>query len=472
VNLDGYDLKELVEEYQRRAERNRFLTMFADREKYPKHNLFFAMGGKLRQRLFLAGNRVGKTTAALCEVVMHLTGEYPIDWVGHRFTKPPEFWIVGRDGKTIKDTLQPMLLGKIGEFGSGLVPRDKLDFLSLSEATKTASAVESFRVMHSSGKWSYVQFRTAESGRAAFQGTERSILIDEECPVAVYEECLLRTMTGGNILMMTFTPLFGYTPLLKTYYEGPFRSGDINLGIGKFVVQVSMNECPHLLPSDIEEILSSCHPSQREARRMGIPELGAGSIFPVPEEDILVDDFEIPDYWPRIYGMDVGWKNTAACWIALNPDTGEKFIYGEYKRGEVEPAVHVAALKSKGSWIPGIIDSAANSSSQMDGKNLKEEYEKLGLELVNANKAVEAGLFRCYDGFSKGEIKVMRKCSKFMEEYREYKRDSNGKVHKTNDHIMDAFRYAIMKIELAITKPKPKQYISDAKVSPNARVGW
>lgn len=466
----NFDLKELVEEYQRREKRNTFLTLFADKEKYPKHNLFFS--SKTRQRLFLAGNRVGKTTAALCEVVMHLTGEYPKDWQGHKFSTAPEFWIVGRDSKTIKDTLQPMLLGKIGEFGTGLVPRDKLDFTSLSEATKTSSAVESFRVLHISGSWSYVQFRSAEAGRAAFQGTARSILIDEECPVSVYEECLLRTMTGGNILMMTFTPLFGMTPLLKNFYEGVFRAGDMELGLGKYVIQVSMDECPHLNPNDIEEILASCHPSQRDARRRGIPELGAGSIFPVPEEDITVEPFEIPEHFKRVYGMDVGWKNTAACWVAIDPDTNVKYVYHEYKRGEVEPVVHSTALKGKGAWIPGIIDSASNASSQADGKSLMEAYKLHGLILENANKAVEAGLFTCYDGLSRGEIKVFKTCSKFLEEYREYKRDSNGKVHKTNDHIMDAFRYAIMKIDKAITRPVKKQYISDGRVSPESRVGW
>ncbi len=137
--LEDYNLAELIVEYQRRERRNRFLTMFADKELYPKHNKFFVMGSRIRQRLFLAGNRVGKTSAALCETVMHLTGEYPNNWEGHKFDKAPEFWIVGRDGKTLKDTLQPMLLGKIGEFGSGLIPNDKLDHLSLSEATKTSS---------------------------------------------------------------------------------------------------------------------------------------------------------------------------------------------------------------------------------------------------------------------------------------------------------------------------------------------
>lgn len=403
---------------------------------------------------------------------MHLTGEYPKDWNGHRFTKAPEFWVVGRDGKTVKDTLQPMLLGKVGELGTGLVPADKLDFLTLSEATKTSSGIDSFRVQHITGAWSYVQFRTAEAGRAAFQGTERSILIDEECDTAVYEECLLRTLTGGNILMLTFTPLTGMTPLLKNFYEGTFRPGDLELGLGKFVVQTSMKECPHLDAVAVEEILASCHPSQREARLAGIPELGAGSIYPVAEKDFLVAPFEIPAHYKRLYGLDVGWHNTAACWIAVDPDTDTKYVYAVYKKGQVEPVVHASAIKAKGNWIPGIIDSAAAGASQENGKRLLDLYEAEGLNLEGANKAVSAGIFTCYNGLSTGQIKVFSNLDLFLDEFREYKFDEKGKVLKVNDHIMDAFRYAIMKIDKAITKPIPKQYNMDHRVSPTARTGW
>ncbi len=35
-------------------------------------------------------------------------------------------------------------------------------------------------------------------------------------------------------------------------------------------------------------------PHQLEARMNGIPTLGSGAIYPVPEEDIICDPFQIP----------------------------------------------------------------------------------------------------------------------------------------------------------------------------------
>ena len=60
--------------------------------------------------------------------------------------------------------------------------------------------------------------------RPSFQGTQKHVVwLDEEAPDDVYTECLLRTMeTGafeGGIMMLTFTPLLGLTPLVVSFLE-------------------------------------------------------------------------------------------------------------------------------------------------------------------------------------------------------------------------------------------------------------
>src|SRR5690606_30164977 len=46
---------------------------------YEKQRQFHAAGARHRERLFMAGNQLGKTTAGACEVAFHATGLYP-DW--------------------------------------------------------------------------------------------------------------------------------------------------------------------------------------------------------------------------------------------------------------------------------------------------------------------------------------------------------------------------------------------------------
>ena len=68
-----------IEAEKIRRGRNRISSYYLDegplrRELYPKHLSFFAAGAEYRERLFIAGNRVGKTTVGGFEVACHLTG--------------------------------------------------------------------------------------------------------------------------------------------------------------------------------------------------------------------------------------------------------------------------------------------------------------------------------------------------------------------------------------------------------------
>src|SRR5690349_4151884 len=52
---------------------------------YPRQDEFFAAGAAYRERLFMAGNQLGKSLAGAVEVAYHLTGDYPSNWQGRRF---------------------------------------------------------------------------------------------------------------------------------------------------------------------------------------------------------------------------------------------------------------------------------------------------------------------------------------------------------------------------------------------------
>ena len=76
--------------------------------------------------------------------------------------------------------------------------------------------------------------------------------------------------------------------------------------MSKFVVGATWDDVPHLTPEQKAELWGSIPPYQRDARSKGIPQLGSGAIYPVPESEIVVDPFELPLHWPRGYGLDVG----------------------------------------------------------------------------------------------------------------------------------------------------------------------
>lgn len=209
----------------------------------------------------------------------------------------------------------------------------------------------------------------------------------------------------------------------------------------KYLVMAGWEDAPHLDDRAKRELLESTPAHLRDARSKGIPSLGSGAIYPVPESEIKVDPFEIPAHWPRAYAMDVGWNRTAVIWGAIDRDSGVTYLYSEHYQGQAEPSVHAEAIRARGKWIPGVIDPASRGRSQFDGDRLFHTYKELGLDLTKAKNAVEAGIYAVWQNLASGKLKVFSNCVNWFAEYRIYRRDESGHVVKENDHLLDCTRY-------------------------------
>ena len=364
----------LQEELLRRQSRRKLLTYFPEtgplrRELYPKHCEFFAAGLTHRERLMLAANRVGKTEGVGgYEMTLHLTGQYPSWWQGRRYDRPIRAWAAGDTGKTVREILQYKLLGPVGAWGTGLIPGDSISRI-VRGTGGVADTVEIVYVRHASGSDSTLIFKSYDQRREAFQGTEQDVIwLDEEPSLDIYTECLLRTMTNNGIVMLTFTPLLGMSDVVLAFLpDGQFTGEAPN---GKFVVLATWDDAPHLSDAAKKELWNSIPPYQRDARSKGIPQLGSGAIYPVPESEFAVEPFKIPEFWPQGYGMDVGWNATAAVFGALDRERDVLYLCHGYKKGQAEPTIHATAIRAPGEWIPGFIDPASRGRSQRDGQQL------------------------------------------------------------------------------------------------------
>jgi hypothetical protein len=221
------------------------------------------------------------------------------------------------------------------------------------------------------------------------------------------------------------------------------------------MVNATWDDVPHLTEKDKAELRKSYPPFQRDARTKGIPQLGAGAIYPVPESEILVDPFPIPAYFPRVYALDVGWNKTAALWAAIDQEADTVFLYAEHYRGHAEPAIHAAAIRARGEWMNGVIDPAARGRGQKDGERLLQAYRDLGLKLTPAVNAVDAGIFEVWTRLATGRLKVFKTLQNWLAEYRIYRRDEHGAIVKENDHLMDDTRYLLVS-GLAVMGVDPK----------------
>jgi phage terminase large subunit-like protein len=220
-----------MEEKERRKRRRKIDTFFPDtgplrRELYPKHLEFFRQSLYHREVLALAANRIGKTEGmGGYAVACHLTGQYPPWWEGRRWTRAIRAWVGGKTNETTRDIVQAKLLGPVlwdgakkGLAGTGLVPGNNIGDIIWKQGSP--DLIDHCMVKHVSGDWSVVGCKSYQQGRGSFEGTEQDLIwLDEEPPMDVYTECLIRTMTTDGLILCTFTPLDGYSDVVLSFLE-------------------------------------------------------------------------------------------------------------------------------------------------------------------------------------------------------------------------------------------------------------
>jgi phage terminase large subunit-like protein len=206
---------ELALERKRRSIENR-LALYRP---YPKQQEFHNSGQTHSERIFMAANQVGKTTAGAAEVAFHLTGLYPDWWQGRRFSQPVRFWAAGVTGQSTRDNPQRLLIGPPSDersWGTGMIPKKCL--CEWIRARGISSALDTVTIEHVTGGRSTLSFKSYEMGRSKWQGeTLDGVWFDEEPPLEIYSEGLTRTQAMGLFAILTFTPLQGASDVVRLF---------------------------------------------------------------------------------------------------------------------------------------------------------------------------------------------------------------------------------------------------------------
>lgn len=445
--------------------RRRRTNLLSGYKPYSKQKEFHAAGNRYRERLFMAGNQLGKTLAGAAEAAMHLTGKYPDWWEGKRYDKPIVAIAGSESYELTRDGVQRLLVGPPmteEEWGTGYIP--KADIISSTRRSGVSGALDSITVRHVSGGTSTLLFKAYEQGRGKWQAnTVDYIWFDEEPPEDVYFEGITRTNATQGLIAVTFTPLKGMSSVVARYIleHSPDRS----------VITMTIEDAEHYTPEERQKIIDSYPAHEREARTKGVPSLGSGRIFPVAEELITVVPFEVPKHWVQICGIDFGWDHpTAGARLAWDRDADVIYVTTVYRQREATPIVHAGALKPWGAWLPWSWPHDGNNDMAA-GPNLASQYRAQGLNLLperatfeDGSNSVEAGLMEMLDRMITGRFKVFSTCGEWFEEFRLYHR-KDGKVVKERDDVISASRYALMMKRFAKVKAEAAAWkFQDRKV--------
>jgi len=423
------------------------------------HNAKDSTGKLARQRLLMAANKTGKTFCGAVELAIHLTGLYPDWWTGARFKRPVTVWAAGNTTGNTRDIVQAELLGEPGdpeEYGKGAIPRELIIGTPL-RLPGIPNAVQSVVIKHVSGKNSKLMFKSYEQGKQQWMGKAVDVVwLDEEPPQDIYSQALRASLKAGGLVYMTFTPETGMTPVVTQFMT--------KLGSSQALFAATWDDAPHLNDDIKEEILRALPPHEREMRSKGIPIFGSGMVFPNVTEQIECEAFAIPEYWPRVCGIDFGWDHpTAAVWLAWDRDTDTVYVYDCYRQSSQTPVVHSAAIRERGKWIPVVWPHDGSQHDKGSGQSLADIYRKQGLNMMHqhftnpkGDIAIEPGIMEMLQRMETGRFRVFTYLRDWFEEVRMYHR-KDGKIVANMDDLMSATRYAVQSLNFATLDRGKKQ---------------
>lgn len=437
-----------------KAEKARRLNEEALRfyEPHEKQKLFHSSQAKTRG--LFGGNQSGKTYAGCNEIAWTVGKVHPFrpNGIGPVFA---------RDCCVNFGTITAVLIPTY----KSILPRERTPLKGLTfegkpriwpgmrgGAWKTAWSKDDKMLHLADG--SFIEFKSYEQGREAFQGPPRHVIReDEEAPYDIHSENLVRMITTGRNFLMTMTPLNYSQWIFAEVYEAAAYRDDVEVFMmssrdNKFADQEELDA----LEKDLTD------PVIRAARLHGEFTYSQGRVWKEYGDHNLIDPFQVPRDWHKSIVIDPHLeKPTAVNWMA--EDHNDKlYVYreGDFK-GTVGEICDQIKLESAGEQIDMVlIDPSSRQSTAIHGKGkLVDEFRKHlpGVMLANNNREIglEAVAKRVKDYPGGGpKLFVTRNCpvTHFQMRNHSWKPplasgESRGRpeVVKKNDDHCDCVRY-------------------------------
>lgn len=261
---------------------------------------------------------------------------------------------------------------------------------------------------------------------------------------------------------------------MATEREEPTNTASALVTPTAAIVFLGIDDADHYSAEQKHGLLTQYPEHERKARLYGIPQLGSGAVYPVPEDLILTDARPLPNHWARIAAIDFGWDHpTAAVELAWDREADVVYVTKVYRVSQRPVVLHAAALKPWGEWLPWAWPHDGLSHGKGGDAPLAKQYRDAGLKMLpekaefpDGGNSVEAGIMDILDRMESGRFKVFRHLSDWLEEFRLYHR-KDGKLVEEHDDLMDATRYGIMCLRKAKTKPSERGDIVQSR-----RLGW
>jgi phage terminase large subunit-like protein len=400
-----------------------------------------------KKRLYIGGNRSGKTTAAVAEAIYYLRGDHPFKSV----YEPP---VYGRSiGVDFVRGVKSILIPQFQRW----IPPSLLKGGSWTRSYDT----ESRTLTLTNG--STLEFMSYEQDTDKFAGVPRHFThYDEEPPKHIFNECQARLIDYNGDAWFSMTPVEGMTWV----YDELFEKGSRDDPHGQiFIVIADMTDNPHINAEGVANFLLGLDEDEKKRREQGEFVSLGGLVFKGFKPETHVIPYDVPPKsWQWYASVDPG-LNNPTCWLwhAVSPNDEVVTFWEEYDSGKVVSEwadIFHERNKSFGK-VPDIVvgDPAIKQRNPVTGTSVQLEYAKHEVYIMDGNNDVAIGVNQMTDYLradprtSVPFWRITENCSNLIREMQRlrwatwagrkanYENNKQEKIHKKNDHAPDSARY-------------------------------
>jgi len=401
--------------------------------------------------MFLGGNRSGKTVGGAVEMIYRAKGEHPYKYV------PPAPTRLRSVSVDLQQGVQGIVIPELAKWMPPSLLKNGSWDDSYNKQMRRLSLLNG----------SFIEFLSYDQDTDKHAGTSRhGIWFDEEPPKDIFTENMARLVDTGGQWWLTMTPVEGLTWTYEDLYLN--KSEDIK------VIEVDMDENPHLNPVEIEAFLGALSKEERQARKTGRYISKTGMVYANHLKEIHtvppVSGKKLQEAGELIFcSMDHGFTNpTAFLWYSVNKD-GRIIVFDEYYQTQRTVEQNAKAILQKNSEL-GVFpqyyvgDPSIRNVDPITATSVLIEYTKNGIPIILGNNDQKAGInlviqrLKGPEGtepYTHPTLYITENCVSLLWEMQKLRwgawyskkmqQDRNAKEeqHKKDDHACDALRYGV-----------------------------
>ncbi len=406
-------------------------------------------------KVFLGGNRSGKTTAGILDDLIQAVDRECLPEHLTRFKRwEPPFHcrIIVPD---FTSTMEGVIFQKLREWS----PRGQLTGGRFDKAYEKTTRRLTFK------NGSSFDFLTFEQDLDKFGGAAKHrIHYDEEPPKDIRRESMMRLIDFGGDELFTMTPLHGMSWMFDEIWE-PYTKNQLREAT---VILVDMDDNPYLDPKTKARALAGLTREEREARKSGRFVHFAGMIYDEfsRTKHVIPELSALPPGVRTYVGIDPGMRHMAAVvWTYLTAEDtlvvfDELALQGHTIK-QVADAIKLTNQKwgqhtDSGAIVPlqpdwYVIDPSARNIMHNTGRSDQMEYVDHGIVTILGQNSVTAGINRVKERLQAHRLLLTANCQSTIDQFRKYRwktptrteDDAKEQPVKTDDHLLDALRYVV-----------------------------